>query len=51
MIYIRPCLPDDFPDCRVTLKTKTGKTHDIMIGQSGIWLDGAIYDGKGIPYI
>ena len=51
MIYIRPCLPDDFPDCRVTLKTKTGKTHDIMIGQSGIWLGSAIYDGKGIPYI
>ena len=51
MIYIRPCLPDDFPDCRVTLKTKTGKTHDITIGHDGIWLDGAIYDGKGIPYI
>ena len=51
MIYIRPCLPDDFPDCRLTLKTKLGKTHDIMIGEGGIWLDGAIYDGKGIPYI
>lgn len=51
MVYIRPCLPDDFPDCRVTLKTKAGKAHDIVIGHGGIWLDGAIYDGKGIPYI
>ncbi len=51
MIYIRPCLPDGFPVCRVTLKTKSGKTRDIVIGQDGIWLDGAIYDGKGIPYI
>lgn len=51
MVCIRPCLPDDFPDCRVTLKTKAGKSHDIVIGHGGIWLDGAIYDGKGIPYI
>ncbi len=51
MIYIRPCLPDGFSDCRVTLKTRSGRTHDILIGLGGIWLDGEIYDGKGIPYI
>ena len=50
-IYIRPCLPDNFPDCRVRLTTRAGKTHDIVIGREGILLDGAIYDGKGIPYI
>lgn len=51
MIYIRPCLPDGFSDCRVTLKTRSGRTHDILIGLGGVWLDGEIYDGKGIPYI
>ncbi len=51
MIYVRPCLPDGFPDCRVKLVTKDGKTHDIVIGSGRILLDGAIYDGKGIPYI
>ncbi len=51
LIYIRPCLPDDFPDCRVRLVTRSGKAHDIVIGHGGILLDGAIYDGKGIPYI
>ncbi len=51
MIYIRPCLPDDFPDCRVRLLCRNGNAHDIVIGRGGIRLDGGIYDGKGIPYI
>ena len=33
------------------LKTRSGRTHDILIGLGGVWLDGEIYDGKGIPYI
>ena len=51
MIYISPCLPDDFPGCRVRIVTRGGKTHDIEIGPAQVLLDGAIYDGKGIPYI
>ncbi len=50
-LYISPCLPDNFPVCRVRLAARGGKTHEITLGPGQVLLDGAIYDGKGIPYI
>lgn len=50
-LYIRPCLPDDFPECRVKLHSPQGQEHDILVSSEEIRLDGEKYDGKGIPYI
>ena len=48
-LYIRPSLPDGFPECRVSWRPVGGKAHDISIGGT-IFVDGEKYDGKGIPY-
>ena len=50
-LYIRPCLPDDFPECRVSLRSPGGREYDIFISSEEIRLDGEKYDGKGIPYV
>ena len=49
-LYIRPALPDDFPECRIKWTSGSGKTHDIVISPEQVLLDGEKYDGKGIPY-
>lgn len=49
-LYIRPALPDDFPECRIKWTNGSGKTHDIAISPEQVLLDGEKYDGKGIPY-
>ena len=49
-LYIRPALPDDFPECRIKWTNGSGKTHDIVISPEQVLLDGEKYDGKGIPY-
>ena len=48
-LYIRPSLPDGFPECRVSWRPVGGKAHEIIIGGT-IFVDGEKYDGKGIPY-
>lgn len=49
-LYIRPTLPEGFPDCRITLRP-LGKTPlKICIGADGIFVNGEKYDGKNIPY-
>ena len=48
-LYIRPNLPDAFPECRISWHPAGGKAHDITIGEV-ILVDGEKYDGKGIPY-
>ena len=45
LLYIRPALPDGFPNVTLSLKG-----HDITLSGGNILLDGEIYDGKGIPY-
>jgi len=49
-LYIRPCLPDGFPEYRIKWTDKEGKEHDISVSAGEIMLDGEKYDGKGIPY-
>lgn len=49
-LYIRPAVPDDFPECRIKWTNGSGKTHDIVISPEQVLLDGEKYDGKGIPY-
>lgn len=49
-LYIRPALPDNFPECKLRWTDGRGKTHDIVISAEEITLDGEKYDGKGIPY-
>ena len=48
-LFIRPSLPDDFPECTVFRTDSEGKCHEIRISGSEILLDGEKYDGKGIP--
>lgn len=50
-LYIRPCLPDAFPECRVKLRSPDGQEHEILVSSEEIRLDGEKYDGKGIPYV
>ena len=50
-LYIRPCLPEDFPECLVRLRSPGGQEHEIFISSEEIRLDGEKYDGKGIPYV
>ena len=45
MLYIRPALPEGFENISFTLKE-----HKISLNCGNIFLDGEIYDGKGIPY-
>ena len=49
-LYIRPTLPEGFPDCSVKWTNGSGKVYDIVISTEGVTLDGEKYDGKGIPY-
>ena len=46
MLYIRPALPEAMPDVTLTLKG-----HKICFSGGNIFLNGEIYDGKGIPYL
>ncbi len=50
-LYIRPCLPDCFPECRVKLRSSGGKEYEIAVSAEEIRLNGEKYDGKGIPYM
>lgn len=45
MLYIRPALPDRLQNLSFSIKE-----HKILFNSGNIFLDGEIYDGKGIPY-
>lgn len=45
MLYIRPALPNKLQNLSFSIKE-----HKIMFNSGNIFLDGEIYDGKGIPY-
>lgn len=50
-LYIRPCLPESFPECRVKLRSPDGREYEVAISAEEIRVDGEKYDGKGIPYV
>jgi len=45
-LYIRPSLPEGFPECCISLNSLK-----IEIIGDGIFVNGEKYDGKGIPYV
>lgn len=45
MLYIRPALPEGFENISFTIKG-----HKISLNCGNIFIDGEIYNGKGIPY-
>lgn len=49
-LYIRPALPESFPECQVKWTNGNEKVFNIAISCDGITVNGEKYDGKGIPY-